>query len=131
MPILPNVVPSGMTIGSMDLPAPTTTTAAGDRELIAHELVHVRQYAELGYLSVLCCRYLRRLRPRHPPNTASITARAYLAIPAEVQARADAGRLAGTTSGGRNGLRRPPGPSDSLSYTSTRSERSFTYGRSA
>ena len=59
--------------------------------LIAHELVHVRQYAERGLLRFLA-RYLRdyggnlvRLRNHRE---------AYLAIPTEVEARAEAKRWA-------------------------------------
>jgi hypothetical protein len=59
--------------------------------LIAHELVHVRQYAERGHVRFLA-RYLRdyarnllRLRSHR---------KAYLAIPTEVEARAEAKRWA-------------------------------------
>jgi hypothetical protein len=59
--------------------------------LLAHELVHVRQYAEQGVIRFLA-RYLRdylrnlgRLRNHRA---------AYLAIPAEVEARAETGRWA-------------------------------------
>lgn len=72
----------------------------GRRELLAHELVHARQWAELGAARFLW-RYLRgyasnlrRLRRHHD---------AYLAIPLEVEARAEAGRWA---------ARRPPPGSD-------------------
>jgi hypothetical protein len=68
----------------------------GRRELLAHELVHVRQWAELGVTRFLW-RYLRgyasnrrRLRRHYD---------AYLAIPLEVEARAEAGHWA---------VRRPP-----------------------
>jgi hypothetical protein len=60
-----------------------------DPKLIAHELVHVRQYAEQGRVPFLVrylaayLRNLARLR-RHRA--------AYLAIPAEVEARAEADR---------------------------------------
>lgn len=75
----------GMTFGRFvllrrDGPADRT----GERELLAHELVHAVQYAEQGvplflwrYLAAYL-RNLRRLR-RHRP--------AYLAIPAEREAR--------------------------------------------
>lgn len=60
---------------------------AGDRRLLAHELVHVHQWRELGVVGFLA-RYLRaylsglvRLRSHRA---------AYLAIPAEVEARAEA-----------------------------------------
>ena len=59
----------------------------GRRELLAHELVHARQWAELGVARFLW-RYLRgyaanrrRLRRHYD---------AYLAIPLEVEARAEA-----------------------------------------
>ncbi len=57
--------------------------------LIAHELVHVRQYAERGHLRFLArylwdyTRNLLRLRNHR---------KAYLAIPTEVEARAEAKR---------------------------------------
>ena len=61
----------------------------GRRELLAHELVHARQWAELGACGFLT-RYLRayaanlgRLRRHHE---------AYLASPLEVEARAEARR---------------------------------------
>ena len=78
----------GMTLGRLilvrrDDPADRT----GRRSLLAHELVHARQWAELGGARFLW-RYvgsyagnLRRLR-RHQD--------AYLAIPLEVEARAEA-----------------------------------------
>ena len=60
---------------------------SGGRELLAHELVHVRQYAEAGLVPFLL-RYLRdylrgliRLRNHR---------QAYLAIPTEAHARAEA-----------------------------------------
>jgi hypothetical protein len=59
------------------------------RPLLAHELVHVRQYAERGTLRFLVryladyARNLVRLRDHR---------QAYLAIPAEVEARQEAGR---------------------------------------
>ena len=60
---------------------------SGNRQLIAHELVHVGQYAELGligFLSRYGRDYLRGLaRHRHHRE-------AYLAIPAEVEARKQA-----------------------------------------
>jgi hypothetical protein len=59
--------------------------------LLAHELVHVRQYADQGHVRFLA-RYVRdwamglvRLRSHRE---------AYLAIPAEVEARAEAKRWA-------------------------------------
>ena len=85
VPVLPRGA-DGMTIGRWIL-LKQDRDRVGDRELIAHELVHVRQYDELGYLR-FSLRYLRDyaaglLRHRHHR-------RAYLSIPAEVEARADA-----------------------------------------
>jgi hypothetical protein len=61
----------------------------GDERLLAHELVHVRQWRELGvprflwrYLSDYFRGRLRGLNHRD----------AYLAIPLEVEARAETGR---------------------------------------
>lgn len=77
---------AGITLGHwviLDRPAP----ANGASALLAHELVHVRQWAELGLVGFLA-RYLagfavglRRHRRWH---------RAYLDIPLEVEARAQA-----------------------------------------
>lgn len=59
----------------------------GGSELLAHELVHVRQFAEIGWTRFVR-RYLvdyargLRLHRRHRP--------AYLAIPMEAEARAEA-----------------------------------------
>lgn len=85
VPILPRHA-DGMTIGRWIF-LTDDRSRAGDRTLLAHELVHVRQYAELGYLR-FSWRYLRdyargliRLRDGRA---------AYLAIAAEVEARADA-----------------------------------------
>lgn len=87
VPVLPPGS-GGMTLGRVillrrDDPADRT----GGRELLAHELVHARQWRELGVLRFLW-RYLRtyagnlrRLRHHHD---------AYLAIPLEVEARATA-----------------------------------------
>ena len=85
VPVLPRGA-SGMTIGRWIF-LKNDRDRVGDRELMAHELVHVRQYAELGYVR-FSARYLRDyalgfLRHRHHRK-------AYLAIPAEVEARADA-----------------------------------------
>lgn len=77
---------SGMTIGRYVF-LTTDVDRSGGRELLAHELVHVRQYAETG-LARFLLRYLRdyfrglvRLRNHR---------QAYLAIPTEVEARAEA-----------------------------------------
>lgn len=85
VPILPRGA-DGMTIGSWIF-LKDDRDRVGNRTLLAHELVHVRQYAEQGYVR-FSFDYLRhyvaglvrhrRLRP------------AYLSIPAEVEARADA-----------------------------------------
>lgn len=59
----------------------------GSSELMAHELVHVRQFAELGWLPFLARYlgdYLRGLW-HHRRHRA-----AYLAIPLEIEARAEA-----------------------------------------
>ena len=85
VPVLPRGA-SGMTIGRWIF-LKNDRDRVGDRELMAHELVHVRQYAELGYVR-FSARYLRDyalgfLRHRHHRK-------AYLAIPAEVEARAEA-----------------------------------------
>jgi hypothetical protein len=61
----------------------------GDQRLLAHELVHVRQWRELGVARFLW-RYLGayfqgRFRGLNHNE-------AYLAIPLEVEARAEAGR---------------------------------------
>jgi hypothetical protein len=60
-----------------------------DAKLIAHELVHVRQYADRGVVRFLA-RYLRD----YAVNLARLRShrKAYLAIPAEVEARAEADR---------------------------------------
>ncbi len=64
---------------------------SGTRELIAHELVHVRQFLELGprrFLTRYLRDYLRELR-RHRNHH-----EAYLAIPFEAEARREAARWA-------------------------------------
>ena len=57
--------------------------------LVAHELVHVRQYGESGFL-----RFLARYLSDYARNLVRLRnhREAYLAIPAEVEARAEAGR---------------------------------------
>ena len=57
--------------------------------LLAHELVHVRQYAERGTL-----RFLVRYLVDYAGNLVRLRnhRQAYLAIPAEVEARQEAGR---------------------------------------
>jgi len=77
---------SGMTIGRFVF-LTSDVDRSGNRELLAHELVHVRQYAEAGLVRFLgrylldYARGLVRLRNHR---------RAYLAIPTEVEARAEA-----------------------------------------
>lgn len=77
---------SGMTIGRFVF-LRSDLDRSGERELLAHELVHVRQYAELGVVRFLF-RYLRdyfrELRQVKKHRAA------YLAIPTEVDARAEA-----------------------------------------
>lgn len=77
---------SGMTIGRFVF-LTTDVDRSGGRELLAHELVHVRQFSEAGLVAFLL-RYLRdyaaalaRLRNHR---------QAYLAIPAESAARDEA-----------------------------------------
>ena len=60
---------------------------SGDRQLLAHELVHVRQFAERGYLR-FSFDYLRHYAAGLLHHRRS--RQAYLDIPAEVEARADA-----------------------------------------
>lgn len=77
---------SGMTLGRFVL-LTSDLDRSGTRELLAHELVHVRQFAEAGVVRFLAgylrdyLRGLLRLRNHR---------QAYLAIPAEVEARAEA-----------------------------------------
>jgi len=79
---------SGMTIGRFVF-LTKDADRSGRRELLAHELIHVRQYANAGLVRFLL-RYLRDylvglVRLRHHR-------RAYLAIPAEEAARDEARR---------------------------------------
>ena len=91
VPVLPPAA-DAMTLGPLVLVRrDDIRDRTGRRELLAHELVHVRQWGELGRWGFLS-RYLRayaanlwRLR-RHRD--------AYLAIPLEVEARAVAGAWA-------------------------------------
>lgn len=85
VPILPPGA-SGMTVGRFIL-LRSDVDRSGTRQLIAHELVHVRQFAEQGMLRFLATYlrdYLRQLRVHRRHRAA------YLAIPAEVEARAEA-----------------------------------------
>jgi len=75
---------SGMTLGRLVL---LRRDRADDTELIAHELVHVHQWRELGavrFLARYLAAYLRGLVRLHRHRLA------YLAIPAEEEARAEA-----------------------------------------
>ena len=77
---------SGMTIGRVVL-LRNDGVYDGSRKIIAHELVHVRQYYELGLLRFLS-RYVKcyvRALWRHRRHRV-----AYRAIPFEVQAYAEA-----------------------------------------
>ena len=85
VPVLPRGA-AGMTIGRWIF-LKNDRDRIGDRELLAHELVHVRQFAELGYLR-FSARYLRDYAAGLLEHRRS--RRAYLAIPAEIEARADA-----------------------------------------
>ncbi len=87
VPFLPRGT-SGLTLGRYVL-VTDDRVRDGDRQLLAHELVHVRQYAEQGWVPFLArylTAYLRnvwRLRDHDA---------AYRAIPAEVEAYAEAAR---------------------------------------
>ena len=73
----------GMTIGRLIF-VRRDDNRDGTRALLAHELVHVHQYAQLGtvrFLSRYLATYLR-FRRNHMTHRA-----AYLALPAEVEAR--------------------------------------------
>lgn len=77
---------SGMTIARLVM-LRSDADRTGRRQLVAHELVHVRQYAALGvprFLVAYLFDYARGLA-RHRNHRA-----AYLAIPTEVEARAEA-----------------------------------------
>ncbi len=97
VPVLPPGA-DGMTLGRVILlRRDAMADRTGRRALLAHELVHARQWAELGVARFLW-RYLRaylsnlrRLR-RHQA--------AYLAIPLEVEARDGAERWERASAGG-------------------------------
>jgi len=76
---------------------------SGRRELLAHELVHVRQYTERGRLRFLAgylgC-YLQRLARLRSHRAA------YLEIPAEIEARRQAAAWARRRSAGNGGPKR-------------------------
>ncbi len=76
----------GMTLGHHILVI-NDTDRSGRRTLMAHELVHVRQFAELGrtrFMIRYLADYLRALRRTRNHRAA------YLAIPAEIEARHEA-----------------------------------------
>ena len=77
---------AAMTLGRVIL---LRTDHAGDTALLAHELVHVRQWRELGAV-----RFLWRYLGAYARSRAAGLShqRAYEAIPLEVEARALAGR---------------------------------------
>lgn len=85
VPVLPPGA-SGMTIGRLVL-LRRDDDRSGSRELLAHELVHARQYTEAGvvrFLAGYLRDYLRGLVTLRSHRAA------YLAIPAESAARAEA-----------------------------------------
>jgi hypothetical protein len=87
VPVLPPGA-AGMTLGRFVL-LTADDDRSGTRELIAHELVHVRQFAThgvAGFLVRYVADYVVALR-EHRNHRA-----AYLAIPAEVEARQEAAR---------------------------------------
>jgi hypothetical protein len=100
VPVLPPGA-SGMTSGRFVL-LRRDAPADGSSTLVAHELVHVRQFAELGRL-----RFGLRYVSSYLVNLVRLRShrRAYLAIPAEVEAYdlarhwADARRTAGAAPG--------------------------------
>jgi hypothetical protein len=87
VPVLPPGS-DGMTLGRVVLvKRDGMADRTGRRTLLAHELVHVRQYAELGRV-----RFLGRYLAAYVRNLARLRRHeaAYLAIPFEVEARAGA-----------------------------------------
>lgn len=87
VPFLPNGA-DGMTIGTVVLLRDDRDTS-GDRTLMAHELVHVRQFAEQGLIPFLATYARDYLRSR---RAGSSHRQAYLDIEAEQEARAEADR---------------------------------------
>ncbi|MCY4423721.1 MAG: hypothetical protein OXC06_11700 [Acidimicrobiaceae bacterium] len=79
---------AGMTLGRLILVL-RDDDLSGRRVLLAHELVHVEQYAELG-----AARFLRRYLREYLGNLRRLRdhRRAYLAISLEAEARAEAAR---------------------------------------
>lgn len=87
VPFLPNGA-AGMTIGTIVLLRDDRDTS-GDRALMAHELVHVRQFAEQGVIPFVTSYVGEYLRGR---RSGSNHRQAYLDIEAEQEARAEADR---------------------------------------
>ena len=84
-PVPPGSV--GITVGSLVIVRKSASRGSGFAELLAHEQVHVRQFAELGFARFLA-RYLKsyaRFRLRGYGHW-----QAYARIPLEVEARVDA-----------------------------------------
>ena len=77
----------GITLGRLVIVRRSATRAVGYSELLAHERVHVRQFAELGWSRFLV-RYVKsyvRFRFRGYGHHQS-----YVRIPLEIEARVDA-----------------------------------------
>lgn len=95
---VPRLAPGahGMTVGRFILVL-RDDDRSGRRVLLAHELVHVEQYARLG-----AARFLWRYLREYFANLVRLRShrQAYLAISAEAEARAAAARWAERTSGG-------------------------------
>ena len=87
VPFLPNGA-DGMTIGTIVFLRDDRDTS-GDRALMAHELVHVRQFAEQGVIPFFASYVGDYLRGR---RAGSNHRQAYLDIEAEQEARAEADR---------------------------------------
>lgn len=85
VPVLPNGA-DGMTIGPFIL-LRDDRSAGGDRALLAHELVHVRQFAEQGVIRFVLTYAREYVRGRQRGLGHH---EAYLAITAEQEARAEA-----------------------------------------
>ena len=91
VPVLPPGA-DGMTLGRFVLVRRDEgTDRTGQRKLLAHELVHARQWAELGVGP-----FLRRYLSAYAGNLCRLRRHraAYLAIPLEEEARAEAERWA-------------------------------------
>ncbi len=85
----------GMTVGRLILVL-RDDDRSGKRTLLAHELVHVEQYAQFGIV-----RFLRRYVSEYARNLWRLRShrQAYLAISLEAEARAAAERWLSATSG--------------------------------